>query len=669
MQKLTIVLLAAVLILKGCSIETDREIDTDICIYGGTSAGVIAAYAASMEGKDVILVEPGNRVGGLSSGGLGQTDIGNKFAVTGIARDFYRRAGNHYGTFEQWTFEPSVALEIFESYLDEADVEVLYEHRLHEATTRDREITGLYLEKSAAPSDPKTLIRADVFIDCSYEGDLMAASGVSYTVGRESNEAYNENYNGVQLRHLHQFPDSIDPYVVPGDPSSGLLWGIGDQEPEPEGTGDKKVQAYNFRICLTDSTENRIPIRKPDGYDANRYELFLRLIEATGSESIYNHFIWSRMPNRKTDINNKGAFSTDMIGMNWDYPEAGYEERTEIIEAHEQYTKGLLWFLGNDPRVPENMRKEMQQWGYPKDEYVDHGHFTPQLYIREARRMIGEYVMTEHNCTGKLTVKDGIGLAAYTMDSHNCQRLVVSGMVKNEGDVQIGGFSPYPISYRSITPQREECTNLLVPVDLSATHIAYGSIRMEPVFMVLGQSAAVAASLAIDSGSIVQEVPIETLQRILQKDPLLDDTPPEIVIDDADSTLFSAEGTWNHEKKVWRDRSNWFGYMLNTESNAKSRKATFDIHVPRKGNYRVFYYCPHLRHKTDTWQDILSELPYMLRIGDQVVTGTIPFRASHASWYELGEFFFRPGEYSFLTVDGGGKDGVFAADAILIMPD
>jgi hypothetical protein len=525
LKQFTLFSLAAVLL---CSCTSDiKETKVDICIYGGTSAGIIAAYSAHQLGKSVIIIEPGERLGGLSTGGLGQTDIGNKMAITGLSRDFYRRLGKEYGTVEQWKFEPKVALKVFHDYLDKTNVQVLYGHRLNHVLKKKKSIRSIVLEQSSNPDIVNTIITAKMFIDCTYEGDLMARSGVKYVVGREDNKEYDENYNGVQLLDQHQFPDSIDPYIIPGDASSGLIWGVSADTLEDNGTGDKKAQAYNYRICLTDSLENMIPITRPANYDSTKYELLVRLIEKDQSTSLWNHFIWSGMPGRKTDINNRGGFSTDMIGANYDYPEASYSQRQEIIDAHTDYTKGLLYFIGHDARVPEEMQKQILQWGYPKDEYIDNNHFSPQLYIRESRRMVGEYVMTEHNCVGEATFDDGIGMAAYTMDSHNCQRIVKNGMVKNEGDVQVGGFSPYPISYRSIVPSRNECVNLLVPVDLSATHIAYGSIRMEPVFMVLGQSSAIAASMAIDADISVQTIDVKELQTKLKEDPLLDGTSPE----------------------------------------------------------------------------------------------------------------------------------------------
>jgi len=527
---------AICLILTVCSCSHRSPNEVDICIYGGTSSGVIAAYTAKQSGKSVVLIEPGRRLGGLSSGGLGQTDIGNKDAITGLSRDFYRRIGQHYGKLEQWIFEPKVAEAIFLDYVTRGQVDVRYNSRLFSVKKEDGSIKEIVLEDSDNPTDSThTVIKAKMFIDCSYEGDLMAQAGVPYVVGREDNNDYKETINGVQLMDKHQFPYGIDPYRIPGKPESGLLWGISNQILEPDGTGDKKIQAYNYRICLTSDSSNRIPITRPEGYDSIRYELLIRLFAAQpDKKSLHHYFSWSRMPNHKTDINNNGGFSTDMIGVNYAYPEGNYEVRAQIIKEHEIYTKGLLYFFGHDPRVPPEIQTEILQWGYPADEYVEYGHWSPQLYVREARRMIGDYVMTQANCQGREVVEDGVALAAYTMDSHNCQRIVVNGQVKNEGDVQVGGFGPYPVAYRSITPRQNDCRNLLVPVCLSATHIAFGSIRMEPVFMVLGQSAAKAAAMAIDDGKDVQQIDVAKLQKELKENPLADHSIFEILTDNDD---------------------------------------------------------------------------------------------------------------------------------------
>lgn len=507
---------AIVMALCCCTTKTNDKADfdatsVDVCIYGGTSASVTAARAAAEEGCTVTIICPDIVLGGMTTGGLGMTDIGNKVAIRGMAREFYRALGAHYGVEEQWTFEPHVASEILESWVENPKIKVLTEYYLTGIVKKGTRIRSI----TCQGEDGAVTIKAKCFIDCTYEGDLMAMAGVSYHVGREANTVYGESLNGSQLRDKHQFVDGIDPYVVPGDPDSGLLWGISKQTLKADGEGDDYVQAYNFRLCLSNDPDNQIPFTKPDNYDPSHYELLVRVLQADPDPFYRRYFGWSLMPNGKTDVNNSGPFSTDMIGMNYEYPNASWERRKEIIQAHKDYTLGLMYFYVSDPRVPESMREEIKKWGWAKDEYPKTGGWTHQLYIREARRMIGEYVATQADCEGKASVEDGVGYAAYTMDSHNCERLVIEKdgklMVKNEGDVQVrGGIPYYPISYRSITPKREECTNLLVPVCLSASHIAYGSIRMEPVFLELGQAAGMAAAIA--GRKAVQTIDITPIQ-------------------------------------------------------------------------------------------------------------------------------------------------------------
>jgi hypothetical protein len=513
----------------------------DLVIYGGTSAGVVAAVQARDMGKSVVLIEPSHRLGGLTSGGLGQTDIGNKAAIGGLARRFYEAVGEHYrspaawkwqrrdqymdtgqtrtavGEDAMWTFEPSAALQIFERWVQEHQVEVVYGERLDRAS-------GVALTRSvpwrilSVRMESGRTFRGRMFIDATYEGDLMAAANVSYTIGREANSVYRETLNGVQTGHAryHQFAPGVDPYVEKGNPASGLLPFLEPAGPGPEGAGDRRVQAYCFRMCLTDHPDNRIPFRQPAGYDPRWYELLLRNFEAGESGMPW---INSAMPNRKTDTNNRTGFSTDFIGQNYEYPEATYDERERIVARHRLYQQGLMWTLANHPRVPEHIRREVARWGLCRDEFPESGGWPDQLYVREARRMVGDYVMTQHDCEGRRKVEDPVGLAAYGMDSHNVQRYVdPNGHARNEGDVEVGGFSPYPVSYRSIVPRADQCANLLVPVCLSASHIAYGSIRMEPVFMVLGQSAATAAAQAIEDDVPVQRVDRDRLCRRLLAD-------------------------------------------------------------------------------------------------------------------------------------------------------
>ncbi len=642
-----------------------QPVEIDVCVYGGTSAGVIAAYTAKMQGKSVLLIEPGNHLGGLSSGGLGYTDIGNKYAVIGLARDFYRRIGQHYGKFEQWIFEPHVAENTFKHYIQKADVDVWYDYRIVSAEKHELRLRQIELERSSAPSPSSNrIVQAKMFIDCSYEGDLMAKAGVGYTIGREANSQYGETYNGVQLLDKHQFPDGISPYKIPGKPESGLVWGISDELLQEHGSGDKKVQAYNFRICLTNDEKNKVPITKPDKYDASRYELLLRYLEAKPAKDLWGFLKFDLMPNHKTDINNNGPFSTDMIGMNYDYPEASYEKRKAIIKEHEDYVKGLLYFIGNDNRMPEHLRIQMLQWGYPKDEYTDNHHWSHQAYIREARRMIGEYVMTQHNCEGKEVVEDGVGMAAYTMDSHNTQRIIVNGMVKNEGDVQIGGFPPYPISYRSLIPKATDCKNLFVPVCLSATHIAYGSIRMDPVFMVLGQASAQAAVMAIDSKADVQQVNVKKLQQKLSADPLADGSIAEILIDNDNKSNVSMQGEWTYEKNA---RGCYGLSLLSSATGGPSGFVRFTPDIVKSGEYDALAYFPRLEKGASQIVvqvfDGKKDTAVIVKPNEIKIEGQ-----TSGEWISLGKFNFPAGKKSYVSITNKNSDGIVVADAVLLVP-
>lgn len=510
----------------------------DIVIYGGTSAAVIAAVQAKKMGKSVVIVSPDLHLGGLSSGGLGFTDTGDKEVIGGLAREFYHRIYNHYQQPESWKwqekseygnkgqgtpaidgdsrtmwiFEPHAAEGVFEDFIDEYQIEVYRDEWLN----RDNGVSFVDGKITSIETLNGKEFKGKIFIDATYEGDLMAAAGVSYHVGREAKSVYNETWNGVQvgvLHHSHWFKENIDPYVIPGDPSSGLLNGITSEDPGEKGEGDNKIQAYNFRMSLSKHPENRISFPKPDGYDPADYELLARVYES-GWDETFSKF--DPTPNLKTDTNNHGPFSTDYIGMNYDYPEGSYEKRQEIIKEHENYQKGLMYFMANDPKVPDGVRKEMNQWGLAKDEFVDNGHWPHQIYVREARRMIGDFVMTEHEILGKKLVKNPVGMGSYTLDSHNAQRYIKpDGFVQNEGDIGVKVPRPYSISYNSLIPKASECENLYVPVAVSSSHIAFGSIRMEPVFMILGQSAATAASIAIDNNVNVQDVKFEELKQQL----------------------------------------------------------------------------------------------------------------------------------------------------------
>ncbi|MCA9218180.1 MAG: FAD-dependent oxidoreductase [Planctomycetales bacterium] len=514
-----------------------EEQQFDVIVYGGTAGGVAAAVQVSRMGKTVALIEPSNHIGGLTSGGLGATDIGNKAAIGGISREFYQRIKMYYATDAawkwqkpneyksprqndpegddaRWTFEPHVAEIVLREMLDEAKVNVFVNERM------DRSSTGVGMNGQRIQwirTESEMTFHGKQFIDATYEGDLLAAAGVSYVVGRESNDRYGETLNGVQTANAtkHQLQPGIDPYVVKGDPTSGLLPGI-DDGPGKEGGEDARVQAYCLRMCNTTHPENRRPFEKPADYNELEYELLFRNFEAGAKIPPWHPL---PMPNRKTDTNNNRGFSTDYIGFSYTWPEADYATRDQIYRRHLRYQKGLMWTLANHPRVPTEIRAEFGRWGNCIDEFTDNDGWPHQLYVREGRRMVADCVMTEHHCVGREKVTDSVGLAAYTMDSHNVQRYVDEhGHVRNEGDVQVGGFPPYAISYRAIIPKESECHNLSVPIALSASHIAYGSIRMEPVFMVLGQSAATAACISIDNDATLQSIAVRNLQATLIRD-------------------------------------------------------------------------------------------------------------------------------------------------------
>lgn len=666
---LSVIALAG-LILWGCSPESSRGNNRyDVVVYGGTSAGVIAAYTAWKQGYDVVLIEAGNHLGGLTAGGLGQTDIGNKYAVQGLARKFYRDLGYHYGIFEAWKFEPHAAENLFNAMMAGSDVSVLKRYRLRTVEKKSTRILSIVLESSDDTTNIHH-ISGNVFIDCSYEGDLMAKAGVSYTVGRESNKTYGEQYNGFQLRDKHQFPDHIDPYVVPGDPSSGLIYGIDPTPVAATGTGDHRVQAYNFRLCMTKDTNNMIPVTRPEDYDPTRYELLRRVIRQRDSlgwiQRLHQLYLKiDMMPNGKTDINNKGPQSTDFIGENWEYPEARYTERERIWKAHESYIKGLLYFLGHDPDIPEEIRSQMLEWGWASDEFTDNGGFPHQMYVREARRMLGEYVMTEHNCLGNSTIQDGIALAAYTMDSHNCQRIVVNGMVKNEGDVQVGGFPPYEISYRSIVPLRKECTNLLVPVCLSASHIAFGSIRMEPVFMVLGQVAGLAADLSLRSGIPVQGVDPACIKNVFQTDPYLDGTPPDIEIDNTDSSRLSYSGNWEITSR-WMDQYR-HNFLMHPDPGPEVI-ADFHFCPQKDGIYEIYLYVPSKPtiDVGNTWQWETRMPLTICHAGSEDIV-LLDLESSERNWASAGTWSFIEGDTVHVRFRGSEELDPVALDALLVV--
>ena len=686
--------------LAGGSTASAAEPQYDVVIYGGTSAAVTAAVQARRMGKTVVIVCPDNHLGGLSSGGLGWTDTGNKSVIGGLAREFYHRVWQQYQKPEtwrwqdaaeyggkgqgtaaidgqqrtMWIFEPHVAEQVFEEMVQQHQVPV------HRDQWLDRD--GGVQKQAARITSIRMLsgqtYRGRMFIDATYEGDLMAAAGVDYHVGREANDVYDEQYNGVQtgvLHHSHHFgavPKKISPYWVPGDPSSGVLPRISTAHPGQYGSGDDKIQAYCFRMCLTDHEPNRVPFPKPKGYDPKQYELLVRIYDA-GWRETFNKF--DPIPNHKTDTNNHGPMSTDNIGYNYDYPEATYERRQEIVDEHRRYQQGWLYFIANDPRVPAEVQQEMRRWGLAKDEFVDNGNWPHQLYIREARRMIGQFVLTENELLKRKPTPDSIGMGSYTMDSHNVQRYITpEGYVQNEGDIGVSTRGPYQIAYGSIVPKPGQADNLLVPVCLSSSHIAFGSIRMEPVFMILGHSAAAAAAIAIDRQSSVQEVPYEALRDQLLKDGQVLETPPDaitaargvdprqlkgVVVDDLQATL---TGHWASSTASPR----FVGTSYLHDANRQDGKATarFTAQLPRAGRYEVrVAYTPNANRASNVTVQVQHAGGMETVTVDQQQKPPI-----EGTFVSLGTFSFSADGDASVVITNRGTDGYVIIDAVQWLP-
>lgn len=674
--------------------------DYDLVVYGGTSAGVMAAVQAKRLGKSAILVCPDQHLGGLSSGGLGFTDTGDKSVIGGLAREFYHRVWQHYQQPEawrwqkreaygnkgqgtpamdgeqrtMWIFEPHVAERIFEDLVMEHAIPVHRDQWLDRARGVRKDgprIAGITTLSGRTYT-------GRMFLDATYEGDLMAAAGVDFHVGREAQSVHGEQWAGVQtgvLHHRHHFgavKEPISPYVVPGDPRSGVLPRISTNAPGEYGQGDHRVQAYCYRLCLTDHEPNRLPFPKPAGYDPGQYELLLRIFAAGWRETFAK---FDPIPNHKTDVNNHGPMSFDNIGYNYDYPEASYERRREILQEHRTYQQGWLYFIANDPRVPADVQEQMRRWGLAKDEFPDNGHWPHQIYVREARRMIGKFVMTEHELLKKRPTPDSVGMGSYTIDSHNVQRYITpAGHVQNEGDIGVGTRGPYQIAYGALVPKAGQCPNLLVPVCVSASHIAFGSIRMEPVFMILGQSAATAAALALDADLAVQNVPYAALRaRLLQDGQVLEAAAgraaasagldpaklPGVVVDDRQATL---TGVWTEASAL----GPYLGAGYRHEGNARDGKATarFEARLPKAGRYEVrLAYTSHANRATRVAVEVHhgggTKALALNQRNPPPVDGL---------WSSLGTYAFTADQPATVVVSNAAADGFVIIDAVQWLP-
>lgn len=631
-------------------------VDADVVVYGGAAGGVTAAVQTARLGKKVALVVFNNHLGGLSSGGLGQTDIGSNgnAYIQGMSREFYTRIGAKYGQGTKFTFEPKVAEAVFNEMVQQAGVPVYINERL--ASTQ---MLGLRIKQITMENGD--VFRAKVFIDASYEGDLMKQAGVTYTAGREANSQYGETIDGIQRATSgNQLPSGIDPYVIQGNSASGLLPGVNADDAGPNGSADTLIQAFCYRMCLTNVAANRIAVPQPGGYNEADYEILFRAIEAGQTGAFWK---LDSMPNGKTDSNNSSGISCDLIGGNNNFVEADYATRDAIAKAHERWQRGLIWTVQNHLRVPAAIRSTWAQWGLPADEFLDTDHWPHQLYVREARRMVSDYVMTEKNCFGTVVATDSIGLGSYTMDSHNCQRIVSGGMVKNEGDIQKPVPAPYPISYRSIVPKVGQCNNLIVPWSLSATHISFGSIRMEPVFMNNGQSAGTAACFAIDDNVAVQSVSYPKLkaQMLADGQALTNGTIPgsDIIVDNADATGVSITpaGGWTLSSAT--SGYNGANYLHDGNTAKGTKSVQFTPTLPTSGSYEVF-----LRWTADPNRATNVPVDVTYAGGTTTISPLINQQANGGQWVSLGIYSFSAGTTGNVTIRTTGTTGFVIADAV-----
>jgi len=629
-----------------------KTYEADLIVYGASPAGVTAAVQTRRMGKSAIIAEFGTHVGGLTSGGLSATDVGTREAIAGMANEFYDKVG------VLRNFKPSVAEKVFREMLHDSGAEIYFEQRLVSVKKDGNRIVELSMENG-------NTFRGKIFLDATYEGDLMALAKVSYTFGREANAQYGETIDGVQFHSGHSFTKPVDPYVAEGDPKSGLLPLISPDPPRPVGSGDKLIQAYNFRMYMSNAA-NRVPFPKPKNYDAAKYALLVRYLKVNPKAPVQLH---------QGDCNNEGAFSTDHIGKNYAWPDGDYATREKIFQDHVNYQQGFMYFIGHDETVPQSVRNEVAKWGLDPGEFNETGHWPHQMYIREGRRMISDYVMTENQCMRKIVPDDSVGLGSYNMDSHNCERIVVDGKVRNEGDVEIHPPQPYPISYRSIVPKEFECANLYVPVCLSCTHIAYGSIRMEPVFMILGQSAGTAASMAIDANVSVQKVDYAKLkERLLADKQILfwDKAAPApkggamidpktlkgIVLDDTQAEKI---GEWTASSATHGFIG--AGYIHDGNADKGAKKVRFTVPIEKAGTYDVRMSYTALANRA-------TNVPVSVSAGGKTQSIKVNERQApplEHGFVSLGKYDYKAGEKAVIEISNEGTDGHVIVDAVQVV--
>lgn len=619
---------------------TAAVIQSDICVYGGTSGGVAAAVAAARLGKSVSLIVVSNHVGGMSAGGLGVTDVGNTASIGGISREFYQLVGQAYGsTNPVYWFEPHVAEQTFLQMLNGAGVSIYTNQQLASVTLSNQVITQIAMADG-------TICRAREFIDTTYEGDLMAMAGVSFTVGREGTNLYNESLAGIQYPG---YSYDYDPYLITGNSNSGLLPFVQAGSPGTVGQGDGKVQCYNFRLCLTQNLTNQIPITAPTNYSESKYALFTRYIasrEATDGSVTLEQLInvQTLIPNGKTDINADGELSTDYIGYNYTYPTNTYAARQVIYQAHKDYIAGLLYHLGHSTNVPLNVRTNMQSWGYAKDEFQDNGGWPYPLYVREARRMVSDYVMLQQDALGSRAATDPVALASYTLDSHPVARLAVSGLTMEEGGIGVSVQYPYSVSYRSIIPGLGQCQNLFCTFALSASHVGFASIRLEPVFMMLSQSAGEAAAFAIDDNAAVQQLNYQKLAAQLIADGQIltwgsgqSVSTNGIILTENNTTGVTASSGWS----VGANSGGWplpnGAYWHDGATGKGSKWVAYAPNLPTNGYYDVYlWWVAASNRSTNTPVDIVNASNTTRVYVNQQLNGSTWVKVASSNYFNAG---------------------------------